>query len=75
MNQASELIHTLGQAANFEARDVYDIFNDKLHFTRRQRHEFLYNVLREAPREVVQEVLSIIDQQDAVLEEHTDEEI
>ena len=75
LNQASELIHTLLQAVNFEARDVYDIFNDKLHFTRRQRHELLYNVLREAPREVVLEVLTIIDQQDVVLEEHTDEEI
>ena len=40
-----------------------------------QRHEFLYNVLRDAPREVVQDVLSIIDQQDAVLEEHTEQSI
>ena len=34
LNEASELIHTLGQAANFEARDIYDIFNAKLHFTK-----------------------------------------
>lgn len=33
LKESSELIHTLGQATNFEARDIYDIFNAKLHFT------------------------------------------
>lgn len=75
LRQASELINRLALTEEFTPEEIYSIFNDKDHFQRRLRHDFLYSVLKDAPRQFVQDVLTYMDENDTDIGERADEEI
>jgi len=75
LRQAASLINSLGQADFFDAEDLCEIFNDKVHFDRRYRKEFLFSVLKDAPRVFKHEVMGYIDNYTTDLAERGDEEI
>jgi len=73
LSQAAALIRNLHQAQYFEADKIREIFNDKVHFSARQRRKFMVDILSEAPRSLVEEVLQGIDEQDTDLAETFDD--
>eukprot|EP00927_Polykrikos_kofoidii_P033168 TRINITY_DN28072_c0_g1_i2.p1 TRINITY_DN28072_c0_g1~~TRINITY_DN28072_c0_g1_i2.p1 ORF type:complete len:857 (+),score=118.87 TRINITY_DN28072_c0_g1_i2:147-2717(+) len=60
--EAAELLSMLPRAANFEAHELYSMFNDRENFGRRFREQVLARALRRCPRETLGDVLRRIDE-------------
>lgn len=75
LRQAATLLNSLGKADCLEVDDLCDIFNDKVHFDRRNRKDFLVSVLKDAPRWFRTDVLTYIDNVSTDLGERADEEV
>lgn len=73
LRQAAQLVAELHQVTSFDAGEITEIFNNA-YFDRHHRRQLLGSVLQGAPRELVQEVLRLID---GVVElgERSDDEI
>lgn len=75
LQQAATLIADLRQAQHFGADQLREVFNDRIHLERQKRFRLLSIVLRDAPRQLVQEVLRAIDGNDVDISERNDDEL
>lgn len=73
--QAAKLLSELRMADCFDAHELCEVFNNKIHFDRRQRQDLLFQVLQRAPRDLTMDVLRIIDGDDLDIEERDDQEL